>query len=243
MAAKASGRSSAIAPRHVGEIYSSIRLSILGGGLSPGERLVERSLAEQYQVSRTPIREAIHRLEMEGLVEITRRGAVVVDSGGDQLSELCTVREALEGLAARIAAAAGSYLDIATLRALNDAMSVAVKERDLSRLLELNRAFHETVWNATRNRYLVQQLARVRDLIEQGRPSTLYLPERQDRSLVEHEAILEGIEQRDPEKAEAAAKLHSRNAMLDRLLDERGAVLGLIKPNESQQPPRQQAPT
>ena len=206
------------------ELYRIFRDGIIRGDLPAGKRLVEREMAKAYGVSRTPVREAIHRLEMDGLVEMTTRGAAVVHIGADELSELCTVREALEGLAASLAASAASELDISALRALNEANEAAVTSGDIGRQVELNHAFHETVWNAARNRYLVRQLRLIRDLIERRGSTTLQITERQHESLKEHTAITWAIGERDPVAAETAAREHFRRAMLLRLLQNRTGI-------------------
>jgi DNA-binding GntR family transcriptional regulator len=204
-----------------GNLYQALRRAIVEGELAPGERLVERALASKYSVSRTPVREAIHRLEMDGLVEITRSGAVVVDVSAEQLSDLCAVREALEGFASRLAATSASELDVQALRALLRASEQVVMASDVERQVELNHIFHETIWHSTRNRYLIRQLAMIRQLIERRGTTTLGTPGRQAESLAEHDAILKAIEARDPEGAESAAKAHFRKAMLLRLVSDR----------------------
>lgn len=205
------------------ELYQELRRAILDGELAPRQRLVEREIARKYSVSRTPVREAIHRLEMEGLVESSSRGAAVIDIGAAQLSELCSVRESLEGFAARLAASSASDLDISTLHALHDAAEDAVGAEDVAKQIDLNHVFHETIWHSTRNRYLMRQLGIIRDLIERRGRTTLSTGDRQREALDEHRAIMDAIARRDPIAAEEAAEHHFRAAMLARLLDEHPA--------------------
>jgi DNA-binding GntR family transcriptional regulator len=201
------------------EVYESLRYRILNGELTPNNRLIEQAIATDAGVSRTPVREALHRLEVDGLVESKGRSIVVAGLSAEDLSELGTVRESLEGLAARLAALARSDIDVATLERLVADSEEAAANDDVARFVEINHAFHEVIWTSARNRYLARQLALLRSLIERRQSTTLASRERRADALIEHAAIVRAIVARDPDSAEAAARAHFRNALTIRILN------------------------
>jgi DNA-binding GntR family transcriptional regulator len=201
------------------ELYNWLRAAILAGELRPHERLVETTIADLASVSRTPVREALHRLEVDGLVgEGEGGGLEVIGFSLDELADLCAVRETLEGMATELAAVSRSELELATLR------SIVATEEDLvgdegavEHLIELNHSFHETLWRSARNRYLADELKHLRSLIERLQESTLRSRERLEQAISEHKAIVDALEQRDANAAGMLARLHFRNAMATRL--------------------------
>lgn len=205
------------------ELYQLLRSAILDGMLAPNERLVEEAIARQASVSRTPVREAIHKLQMDGLVQQTAQGLVVCAMTSDELAEFCAVRETLEGMANRIAAESRTELDLLGLQNLFAEYRAATQEHAVPRLVKLNHEFHEAIWRASRNRYLFQQLLTLRSLIERLQPTTLDLPARQEEALLQHERTLRAIERRDADEAEHLARMHFRHAMAIRLARERSA--------------------
>lgn len=201
------------------EVYRILRRQILDSELLPDEPLVEEVIARATSRSRTPVREALHRLEMDGLVQSRGRSVVVASLSTDELSELCVVRECLEGLAARLAATARSDIDVSTLEGLHEEMGRAAAAGDLGRLVDTNHAFHEVVWTSSRNRYLTQQLELLRAVIERRQSTTLADPRRRDHTIGEHAAIVDGIARRDAAAADAAARAHLHNAFAARLVN------------------------
>jgi DNA-binding GntR family transcriptional regulator len=199
------------------KLYEFLRNAILNGTLEPNERLVEETIAALASVSRTPVREAIRRLEADDLIQNTGQGWVVGAFSPDELAELCTVREALEGLASRLAATARSEIEVLGLRRILSDYRKATEQQDVPRLVALNHAFHETIWQAARNRYLFQQLVTLRSHIERMQKTTLSIPSRQQDSLVQHELLLEAIVRRDAEEAERLTCQHFREAMALRM--------------------------
>lgn len=200
-------------------VYEALREDILNNKYRPGQRLSEEHIARQYEVSRTPVREALKRLHAEGLVEITpHRGAVVRDPSGEELAELCTVRDVLEGLAGRLAARSISKVELYTLEQLLADMRRAVDESRIDELVELNNQFHETIWIATRNRFLAQQLRQLRQIISRMQASTLTFPGRKEEAHQEHEALYRAIAAGDPDEAERLAQEHFRHAEAIRML-------------------------
>lgn len=208
------------------ELYERLRTAIHEGRLRPGERLVEDALAAVAHTSRTPVREALRKLEAEGLVRAAGRGMVVSAPTWDELAELCDVREVLEGMAARRAAESRSETEVAIFERLVDAMRSASRAGDVDALIEGNRRFHEALWRAARNRYLARQLAALRGAIDRLQPTTLHDPHRRAEVAEEHERILRALVDKDPDAAERHARAHFRNGEALRLalgLDRDGA--------------------
>jgi DNA-binding GntR family transcriptional regulator len=199
------------------KLYEFLRNVILDGKLEPGERLVEETIAAMASVSRTPVREAIRRLEADDLIQNTGQGWVVGAFSADELAELCTVRETLEGLASKLAATARSEIEVLSLRRIHSDYHKATEQQDVQRLVALNHAFHETIWQAARNRYLFQQLVTLRGHIERMQKTTLSVPSRQQEALAQHESLLEAIIRRDADEAERLACQHFREAMALRM--------------------------
>lgn len=198
-------------------VYQNLRDAILAGELGPDERLAEQALASLANVSRTPVREALHKLEADGLLERGRGGLVVSTVTTTDLAEMCGVRETLEGMAAAAAAQYRSEFELLTLRNLHRQLVAAVRDRHIPTLVRLNGAFHEAIWEAARNSYLFRQLFILRAHIERMQSTTLAAPARQRETLKEHQAILDSIEQQSAEHAELAGREHFRHAMAARL--------------------------
>ena len=199
------------------ELYEVLSQAILDGTLQPNERLVEETIAEMASVSRTPVREALRKLEADGLVRVTHMGIVVAGFSLEELSDLCAVRETLEGMASRLAATLRSDLTVSTLQHIMAQTREACQQGDVRRLVQLNHAFHDCIWEAARNRYLAQQLRLLRRLIERLQHSTLESPQRQKEMVDEHQAILDAIIRQDAEGAERETREHFRKAMAVRL--------------------------
>jgi DNA-binding GntR family transcriptional regulator len=198
-------------------IYERLREGIVSGELIPGERLVERSLARMMGVSRTPVREALHRLEVRGFVQTTNRETVVAVHSQEDLHDLCIAREGMEGLTARLAAAGRGDLDLMTFDRIMAATELAVEANDVPKLVSLNHAFHEGVWIASRNRYLANELRLLRGLIERLQQTTLADPGRQHESVQEHRELLSALRERDCDAAEQITRRHFQTAMALRL--------------------------
>lgn len=231
-------------PRAV-ELYELLRTVILDGTLAADERLVEESIAAAAGVSRTPVREALHRLEVDGLVQNSSRGTIVTAFTLEELADLCSVRETLEAMATGLAASSMTDMELITLRGVQQAYRDATAAADLQRLTDTNHAFHETIWQGSRNRYLRERLVVLRSQIERLQETTLGTESRRLEALGEHEQILAAIEQRDSETAERVARLHFRKAMAMRLTNRRLAmrVEGLSEPPNGPPQARPAAPT
>ncbi|MFN3613688.1 MAG: GntR family transcriptional regulator [Rubrimonas sp.] len=198
------------------DIYAALLDAIDRGDFAPGARLVEADLADRFGVSRTPVREALNRLETQGvLARDPRRGVVVASLDYDELGELYAVREVAEGFAARMAARHAAPAEIALLQEMVE----ADRERlsDPRALSQGNKQFHRQLHRASHNRYLIQMLDAMRRSLALLSSSTLAVPERGAQSIEEHAAIVAAIAARDEETAERAARLHIANALKTRL--------------------------
>ncbi|MBR0644548.1 GntR family transcriptional regulator [Plastoroseomonas hellenica] len=197
------------------EAYARMRDQIRDGSLAPGIRLTETDLAARLGVSRTPIRQAIARLEAEGLVtHEPRRGLTVTRPDHQQVVELYVMREVLEGAAARLAAQHASETEIAAMTEL-----VAKEPQyftDARALAETNQRLHGLLYLAAHNRYLLrslEQLSATMALL----PSLLTQGGRAEQAHDEHRTILKALRRRDGDAAESAARAHAVAAQRHRL--------------------------
>ncbi len=191
-----------------------IRKAILEGRLRPGEKLVQEDLARSLGISRQPVREALRRLEAEGLVvHQPRRGVFVRAYSPDDMREIYMLRRLLETQAARLAAERLAPADWRKLEVINEASSAAAAASDGERFVELNNAFHRTIHEGARSPRLLELIGRVWT----GDPvyGPLFLPGRAARSVAEHRRIVEALRRRDPEMAAAAMLEHIANAERD----------------------------
>ncbi|TCH96359.1 GntR family transcriptional regulator [Roseococcus sp. SYP-B2431] len=205
-------------PAHPGrghEAYARVREAIRDGTLPPGVRLTETDLAARFGVSRTPIRQAIARLEAEGLLtHEPRRGLAVSRPDHAQVVELYVMREILEGAAARLAAQHASETEIAAMEELvaGEPASFA----DAPKLAAVNQRLHGLLYLAAHNRYLLrslEQLSATMALL----PSLLTIGGRAQQAHEEHLVLAAALRARDGAAAEEAARRHSRAAQRQRL--------------------------
>lgn len=197
------------------DAYELILHAIDGGTFRPGDRLVESELAERFGVSRTPIREALQRLETQSLLARDGRSLVVASLDHNQMAELYVVRSELEGLAARLAARHATEEEIRVLRRLIEDDRARVG--DPAALARANRRFHRQIHRASHNRYLVQQLDLVYRSMALMTSTSLAAEGRSERAMAEHVAIVDAIEEGDGEAAFAALKAHISTAFETRL--------------------------
>jgi DNA-binding GntR family transcriptional regulator len=209
------GRSSA------SEAYELLLSEIEDGGLLPGTRLREAELAERLSISRTPVREALKRLELQGLVtHEPHHGAVVASLEYGQVAELYVLREVLEGTAARLAAQHATDVEIGVLQDMVEQdRALADQPRQLART---NRLFHQQVRDAARNRFVNRALENLRLSLALLAGTTLGTAGRAASSVAEHAAIVAYIAARDCDRAEAAARQHIRNAFETRIKMQQG---------------------
>lgn len=201
-------------------VFETLRDAIITGQLKPGERLMEVQLAEELGVSRTPVREAIRKLELEGLVVmVPRKGAYVADISTKDVAEVFEIRAALESLAAGLAAERITQEELEELHRILETEST--ENLDLETLIEVDTAFHEVIYKASRNERLVQIISNLREQIQRFRSITLAKPGRMKDALKEHKQIVEAISQGDVALARQLAQQHieiAESNMLEAIL-------------------------
>jgi len=196
-------------------LYEELREAILTGRFGPGQVLSENALAAEFGKSRTPVREALHRLEIETLVERVPRGVRVRTSSPEEILDIYEVRITLEGAAAKAAAERATELDRTRLRSAQQAM-VDVEDSPEA-MAAANRRFHEAVWAASHNPTLVDLLHRLNVHLVRYPSTTLNYGDRWEAVLREHEELLGAIDARDGEAARRIAEHHMFGAREVRL--------------------------
>lgn len=202
------------------DAYTLILQAIDDGVYRPGDRLVESELADRFGVSRTPIREALQRLETQSLLTRDGRSLMVASLDHNQLAELYVVRAQLEGLAARLAAKHASVEEVRVLRDMVAQDQALVSDpRALSRA---NKRFHKQIHLASHNRFLIQQLDLVHRSMALLATTSLEAEGRGRAALDEHEAMVDAIARGDGEAADKALRDHISKAFETRLKLESG---------------------
>jgi DNA-binding GntR family transcriptional regulator len=194
-------------------VFDVVRKSILEGRFSPGERLMETQLAEDLGVSRTPVREAIRKLELEGLVVmVPRRGAYVASLSVRDISETFEIRAALEGLAASLAVEKITPEELEAMEVNVHKMSQCIDKKEVGKIAEIDEEFHDILIKAGRNERLSQMISSLREQIKRFREASLTNPQRQSLVLGEHRQILEAIADRDQRRAQVLVEEHISNS-------------------------------
>ena len=200
------------------DAYSLILSAIDNGIYRPGDRLVESELAERFGVSRTPVREALQRLETQSMLKRDGRSQIIATLDHNPLAELYTVRAELEALAARLAARHATPEEVRVLSGMvEEDRKILGDPQALSRA---NRRFHHQIHLASHNRYLVQQLDLVHRSMALMARTTLAAKGRDAVSLGEHQEIVDAITAHDGERAEQALRQHISMAYETRLKEE-----------------------
>lgn len=195
-------------------VFESLRDAIWDGRIARGDRVREEEIARNLGVSRTPVREALQRLQQRGLLVVgAGRGLVVAELSHGQVIELYAMREVLEGSAARFAAQRATEPEIEIIRALQRELRHTTN--NAMKVVMLNRQFHQAIYNAAQNQYLMQTLDVLHDSFALLNHTTFSMPKRRE-SDEEHRKIVAAIERREPEQAEQAARAHIRNAQRSR---------------------------
>jgi DNA-binding GntR family transcriptional regulator len=196
-------------------VYDTLRDAIWEGRIGRGERIREEEIARTLGVSRTPVREALQRLQQRGLmVNRLGRGLTVAELSKREVIELYAMREILEGSAARFAAQHATRPEIEILYGLERELSAAPD--DALRLVTLNRRFHQAIYDAAHNQYLTQALDALHDSMALLHSTTFRAPKRRRESDEEHRRIVAAIERHDADAAEIAAREHIRQAQRTR---------------------------
>ena len=193
-------------------VFNTLRQAIRRGELKPGERLMEIQLANKLGVSRTPVREAIRKLELEGLVlMIPRKGAEVADISEKSLKDVLEVREALEELAARLACDKITKEGINRLKEAAQDFRSALKSNDITQMAEADVRFHDVICNATENQKLGQLLNNLREQMYRYRIEYLKDQQVYEKLLSEHEEIIRHIEKGEKDEAARVVSRHIEN--------------------------------
>ena len=193
-------------------VFNSLRKAILKGELTPGERLMEKQLAEKMGVSRTPIREAIRKLELEGLViMVPRKGAEVAMITEQDITDVLEVRAALESLAVKMACSRMQQQDVNDMLAVNDAFMGAARRKDVETVIKKDVEFHDTIYKATNNKKLIAMINNLQEQIYRFRVE--YIRQMDDFSTLmsEHEEIVSAIINKNTAEAQKIATRHIEN--------------------------------
>ncbi|MEM6589263.1 MAG: GntR family transcriptional regulator [Pseudomonadota bacterium] len=208
------------------DAYTLILEAIDGGDFRPGDRLVESDLADRFGVSRTPIREALQRLETQSLLTRDGRSLIVASLDHNQLAELYVVRAELEGLAAGLAARHASPEEVRVLQDMvTDDHKLVGKPQAMARA---NRRFHKQIHLSSHNRFLVQQLDLVHRSMALMATTSLAAVGRDEDALAEHQAIVSAIDAGDADAASEALRSHISKAFVTRLKLDSGEVESTI---------------
>ena len=205
------------------DAYTLILEAIDAGVYKPGDRLVESELADRLGVSRTPVREALQRLETQSMLTRDGRSLIVASLDHNQLSDLYAVRTELEGLAARLAARHATDEELRVLRGMvtDDRALVGGDPRVMSRA---NRRFHKQIHLASHNRFLIQQLDLVHRSMALMATTSFAAEGRDEVAMVEHDRIVAALEARNPDAAYAALRMHISKAFETRLRIDAGEL-------------------
>lgn len=193
-------------------VFQTLRQAILRGDLKPGERLMEVKLANKLGVSRTPIREAIRKLELEGLVlMVPRKGAEVAEITEKSLRDVLEVRKALEELAVQLACDRITEEEIEELKAVAKEFRKNIADKDVTEIAELDVKFHDTLYYATKNQKLIHLLNNLREQMYRYRIEYLKRADVHPILMKEHEDIILYLSQRDKKKALEVMACHIDN--------------------------------
>ena len=195
------------------QVFSEIEKSILDNVIKPGESLIESKLSSELGVSRTPVREALRQLELEGLVKtVPNKGAIVVGISQKDIEDIYNIRKVIESLAARWAAEKISDEDIERLSDVVDLQEFYVKKNDAIQVWQLDTAFHEIIFNACGSRMLMHMLSLFHHYIQKARELSFKTSGRLSLAVEEHRKILDAIRSHDADAAEKLTAEHIRLA-------------------------------
>jgi DNA-binding GntR family transcriptional regulator len=194
-------------------VFREIEKAILSGRLNPGDNLIESHLCSELGVSRTPIREAIRQLELEGLVRsVPNKGTVVVGISLKDIEDIYAIRMMVEGLASKWAAQNITSEEAEKLKKIIALQDFYVEQEDAEQLLEIDSQFHELIYEASKSRPLKHILASFHHYISHAREMSFKTTGRARKAADEHKEILDAIVSRDGELAEKLTSLHIKNA-------------------------------
>ena len=193
-------------------VFQTLREAILRGTIKPGERLMEIQLSQQLGVSRTPVREAIRMLELEGLVNMTpRKGAAVAAISEKSLRDVLEVRCALEELSVRLACERMSWEQFEQLRTANVKFAQVAEGEDITEIAKSDEAFHDIIYYSTDNDKLILLLNQPREQMYRYRIEHIKIKERRSMLIREHQEIIDALRERDSTTAVLVMRRHINN--------------------------------
>lgn len=194
-------------------LYTELQEDILTGKLRPHDKLTEKKICDDYKVSRTPVREALRQLEMDGLIEnIPNRGAFVIGLSPQDILDIFDMRESYEIQAVRWAIERITKEERNELEETFEFMEFYTMKNDINKMLNINTAFHQIIYNATHNRMLKQILSSYQTFLKHCSPSNYYAPDYLVTVLEEHRAIFDAFMAGDVEGGALAMKIHMENS-------------------------------
>jgi len=198
------------------KVYDYLREGVLNGKIKAGDRLVESDLADRIGTSRTPVREALHTLEREGLVESLHRvGYVVCPISELEVSELCEIRLALEALALRWALSKDPVGLVKAMRENLSRCEQRIAEGDLKAFIELDAQFHEIISGIADSSRLMEMTNSIRRYMLRYRIQSIYTEDNVHRAIAGHQAVLKAIEEGDKRAAQRALRAHIKQSKKD----------------------------
>jgi DNA-binding GntR family transcriptional regulator len=206
--------------------YQYLKSVILSGRFRPGERLAEEHLAEELKVSRTPVREALHKLEQDGLIEpLESRGFCIPQDSPEEVADLFDLRTVLEGYTLRLICERITDEQIRVLEELADKSDDALRRGRLDEVFHWNTEFHDALHNMVADKRRFHSLiVNMRKYVLRYRKETLQSLEAGQRAGEGHRQILLALKTKDPEICERVMRVHIRQSMEDALQSNRGAV-------------------
>ena len=195
-------------------IYQELKNDIISGKYKPDERIVISEIAKEFGTSDIPVREAIKRLEFDGLVKITPYvGAVVTDFDIEDMKKIFHIRSLLEGLATNMASQEIKKEDLTRLGKIIDDLEIIIRKNEYDHYSPLNREFHDIIYSASGNEYLRRIIFELWDLSVRSRAIFAFVPERASDSVREHKDILKALKKRDGALAEKRIVKHMENSL------------------------------
>lgn len=191
------------------KVFQYIQSQIINGAYSPGDVLLETKLADELGVSRTPIREAIWLLEVEGLVETTaKKGAIVLGISNKDVADICAMRQLLEGLAARWATNRLTEGELKELQKIIDLTDFYAQKQNTEEIAELDNKFHQLIYDASGSKMLNLTLSNLHKYIQPARLNSMNVENRLSQTMTEHQALMDAFCKKDADAAEKAMTYH-----------------------------------
>ena len=194
------------------DLFHKLRDDILQNKIKQGEKLTEQRICQEYQVSRTPVREAFQKLELDGLIEIIpNRGAFVLGLTRQDIEDMYELRSAYEAIAVKWAIDRMSEEEYADMQEAFELMEFYTMKKDPVKMLAMNTRFHQIIYNGTKNRMLQHILTSYQVYTKNTKVSPAYITEYMEQVLSEHRRIFEAFQAKDKEAASLAAVQHMQN--------------------------------